>query len=156
MSILKFLGDLFKKLLPFLLSAAEKAFKKLPKEQQDTLIQISKLVEIIKQVWQRSETFSEEQLLDIIYKETGLTKEQATEMVLAYMREKGRIATTFGEAVALIWQDAENRAETGLKSLWIGFVNIVGSVVANVGWKVLLLGVAQAVFTNKVKGKVKI
>ena len=50
-------SNIIKFLLPFLMSAAEKSFKKLPKEKQDQLINISKLVEIIKQTRGKEKDF---------------------------------------------------------------------------------------------------
>lgn len=151
MNIFKTLLGLLKVVLPFLRSAAEKAFKKLPKEQQDKLIAISKLVEVIKQAKGKSTG----EMFQLIEKHTGLDADEATQAIIQYWLEKG-IEVKDTNPFAMIWEDAQERTETGLKSLWAGISNIVSSVVAEVDWQLLLMGVGEFVYRTFVKGKVKI
>lgn len=151
MSILKFLGQLLKVLLPFLMTAAEKAFKKLPKEKQGQLIAISKLVEVVK----KSEGLSTGEIFKLIEKHTGLDADTATQYLIQYLYEKG-ISVKDVSPFQLIWDDAIERTETGLKSLWSGISNIVSSTVAEIDWELLLMGVGEFVYRSFVKGKIKI
>lgn len=156
MSILTFLSKLLKTILPFLRSAAEKAFKSLPKDQQDKLIQVSKLVQIIKLAHEAKQTITTDQLQKIILDQTGLTPDEAEAALLQYWKDKGKDAKNFGDAVTLILQDAEQRTETGLKSLWSGLMQLVSTTVAEIDWQALLYGVGEFVYEQYVKGKVKI
>jgi hypothetical protein len=156
MNILTFLSSLAKKLLPFLMTAAEKAVKQLPKETQEELINISKIVEVIKQSYLKEGGVSVKEISTAILKQTGLTQEQSAEYLIAYLKQKGQEAGNFEEAVGLILADASQRTDTGLKSLWSGIVNILAATVSNIDWKMVVMGIVQAVYVNSVKGKVKI
>jgi len=152
MSILDFL----KSLLPFLMSAAEKAVKKLPKETQDKLTQISKMVEVLKQAWQADKDLTESEVLELLQTHANLDKDGAFKLLQTYFAQRGVDVGTFWQAVELFNREANNRTDTGLKSFFIGIVNILGEVVAGIDWKMLVLGVAQAIFSSRVKGRVKI
>lgn len=154
MSIIKFLGNLLKVVLPFLRSAAEKAFKKLPKEQQQQLIQVSKMVEIIKQMQGKSQ----DEIIQKITELLGIDKATIVNAVLAYYEQKGIAGFSLagGTLFKPIWDDAKKRTETGLKSLWSGISNIVSSTIAEIDWQLLLMGVGEFVYRSFVKGKIKI
>ncbi len=152
MSILKTLLGLLKAVLPFLRTAAEKAFKKLPKEKQDELIAISKMVEIIKQLKGKDtdEVFAK------ISELTGLDKASIVDALIAYYQQKGIVRFGIKDIFEPIWNDAAHRTETGLKSLWSGISNIISSTVAEIDWQLLLMGVGEFVYRTFVKGKVKV
>lgn len=155
MSIFKALLGILKAVLPFLRSAAEKAFKKLPKEKQEQLIKISQMVEVIKQM--RGDSF--ESVVNKINEVTGIANIDIFVCLMGYLTQKGvevKQGITLHELIVVIWNDAEKRTETGLKSLWSGISNIVSSVVAEIDWELLLMGVGEFVYRNFVKGKVKI
>lgn len=155
MSIIKTLLGLLRVVFPILRTAAEKAFKKLPKEKQDELKLIGKIVQIIKIGWE-TENLNVDKTIEIILKETGLTERTLFVYIFNYWHEKGITITTLKEGVAKIWQDASIRTETGLKSLWSGISNIISSTVAEIDWQLLLMGVGEFVYRTFVKGKINI
>lgn len=155
MKILQLLLGILKTVLPFLRTAAEKAFKKLPKDKQDELKLISKIVQIIKVGW-ADDKVNVDTTIQNILKETGLTEADLFRYIAQYWKEKGITISNLKEGIAKIWQDASKRTETGLKSLWIGISNIVSSTVAEIDWQLLLMGVGEFVYRAFIKGKVKI
>ncbi len=155
MSIFKTLFALLKVVLPFLRTAAEKAFKKLPKEKQDELKLISRIVQIVKIGWEDPK-INVDNTIKAIMLETGLTEADLFKYIAQYWKEKGITIGALKEGIAKIWQDAATRSETGLKSLWSGLSNIVSSTVAEIDWELLLMGVGEFVYRSFVRGKIKI
>lgn len=154
MSIFKFLGNLLKVVLPFLRTAAEKAFKKLPKEHQEQLIQVSKMVEIIKQMQGKPQ----DEILQKITELLGVDKATIVNAILSYYEQKGisGFSLAGGTLFKPIWDDVKKRTETGLNSLWSGISNLISSTVAEIDWQLLLMGVGEFVYRTFVKGKVKV
>lgn len=152
MSIWNILFGIVKTVLPFLRSAAEKAFNSLPKDEQVKLIQVSKLVELIK--LSKGKTAKEVETL--ISGKIGISKETAFAWLIEYWQSKGHTVGSLKEAIELLWADASTRTETGLKSLWSGLNNIVSAIVTNVDWQALLFGIGEYVYRTYVKGRIKI
>ena len=152
MSILKTLLGLLKVVLPFLRTAAEKAFKKLPKEKQDELIAISKMVEIIKQMHGKKQS----EIISKITELLGIDEPTIVNYILSYYEQKGIVNFTVDNIFQPIWTDIYKSTETGLKSLWSGISNIISSTVAEIDWQLLLMGVGEFVYRTFVKGKIKI
>lgn len=145
--------EIIKFLLPFLMSAAEKSFKKLPKEKQQTLINISKLVEIIKTM--RGKSY--ESIVKTIYNQTGLTEQQATNYFVIYAREKGYDdgdIDSLNDVLLFMWDNIDKQGSTGIKGFFSDIVNTLGELVAGIDWKALVLGISEVAFRKYVKGKV--
>lgn len=151
MSILKTLLGLLKVVFPILRTAAEKAFKKLPKEKQDELIAISKMVEIIKHM----QGSSQEEVISKIITILGIDRGTIFNYLFAYYEQKGIMFST-ENVFQPIWKDASLSTETGLKSLWSSISNIFAATVAEIDWELLLMGVGEFVYRSFVKGKIKI
>ena len=143
--------NIIKFLLPFLMSAAEKSFKKLPKEKQDQLVNISKLVEIIKIMRGKSG----EDILKNIISQTGLTEKEVINYFSLYAKEKDAVPIPdFSDVLLFVWDNMDKQGTTGIKGFFSDIVNTLGVLVAGIDWRALVLGVSEVAFRNYVKGKI--
>lgn len=144
--------DIIKLLLPFLRSAAEKSLKKLPKEKQDQLINISKLVEIVKKLKNRPY----DEVVFAINSRTNLTPLQAGDYLKQYLAQKGIKAEDLLDSLNYIWRELNDYQETGIKGFLHEMVNVLGEVIAGIDWKALVLGISEIVYRKYVKNKLDI
>lgn len=152
MNIFKTLLNVLKVVLPFLRTAAEKAFKQLPKEQQELAINISKMVEIIKQMLGQPRTIVYKKITEL----TGFDEHQIIKCMATYSYQNGLRPGPSGDYLAAIANEKELKIDSGCNSLWCGMSNIVTSVVAGIDWQILLMGVGEYIYRTFVKGRVKI
>lgn len=146
------LFGIVKFILPFLRSAAEKSFKQLPKDQQESLKNATRIVQVIKKLMEAKKTVSTEQ----IEATAGMP---AAEILLAlniYLKAKGKYATTLSEALEIISEDIKELTETGLKAYWNGFASILANIVANIEWEAVVMGLVEFVYRTYVRGKIKL
>ena len=152
MSIFTKLWNIIKDILPFLKDAAQKAFEQLPSDAQDKLKEISKVVELVKQLVTAGKEFTSSDLVSL----SGLTESTVESYLVTYATSKGADVTTLGQAIAFIKTEASNSTETGLKSLWTSLYNVISEEFSHIDWRTLLMGVGQFVYDEFVKGKINI
>ena len=153
MSIFKTILGILKVVLPFLKSAAEKSFKKLPKDQQQTLIKVSQMVEIIKQLGDGDINDALDKIFDI----TGFTANEVRAHLADYCEQHGygvnKEAPIYQYFLA-IRQDQVNRSGNALKSLWSGMFSVISATVSGIDWQSLLMGLGEYVYRTYVKDKI--
>jgi hypothetical protein len=153
MSIFTKIWGGIKQLLPFLMDAAEKAYYTLPNDQQEAIKRASIIAQVVKHGFENKTPV--EQIIVNLLQQLNVTRDTLNDIFTTYWQQKGQDVSGTTEGIQLLLADASLRTETGLKSLWNGFVNVVSTVVANVDWSVLLLGVVEFVYKRFVKGVVK-
>lgn len=133
-------------------SNAGKLLNQLPQETLNQLIYISKTVEGVKQYLLADNTPTITELMVAC----NTSEEQLYEHIRLFWQQKGVIISDLQDGLNRLANDAKERTETGLKSLWTGLFNVVAAELSNIPWATLLLGIGQMVFERFVKGRVKI
>jgi aspartyl aminopeptidase len=146
--------EIIKDLLPFLKSAAERAFEKLPTQEQDQVKAVSTAVQVVKLAFEQKKSVTE--TVDLLLQTEGVDKANVEAQLIAYVKQKGEEAGSLQEAVSVIFADATTRTETGLKALWTEASQTISHLVANIDWGNLLFLAVQEAYEAFVKGKVKI
>lgn len=146
--------EIIKDLLPFLKSAAERAFEKLPTQEQNQVKAVSTAVQVVKLAFEKKKSVTE--TVGLLLQTQGVDKANVEAQLIAYVKQKGEEAGSLQEAVIVIFADATTRTETGLKDLWTSISQTVSHIVANIDWGNLLFLAVQEAYEAFVKGKVKI
>lgn len=158
MSIFTKLWDLIKVLLPVLKSAAQKAIAQLPDDKKQQLINISKMTEVLKQAWPKVQVgvITTSEAIKLIEDNTGFTPDVIEAYITSYFKDKGVSVTSLTDGLTALFNDASQRTETGLKSLWHGFTTLVSEFASAIDWETLLMGVIEEIYQAEVKGKINI
>lgn len=157
-SIFEKLWELIKSILPQLKSAAQKAIEQLPDDKKQQLVNISKMTEVIKQAWPKVQSgeLTINDVEKLIQDNTGFTPEVIESYVFSYFKDRGLTISTLTDGFTALFNDASQRTETGLKSLWHGFTTLVSEFASAIDWETLLMGIIEEIYQTEVKGKINI
>lgn len=152
MSIFTKLLGWIKDVLPFLKSAAQKAYEELPDDAQQKIQSISKVVEAVKQLINAGKDVT----ADIVATASGVEIGDVERYLITYAKSQGVDTDTLEGAVAYIKGLSEQSTDTGKKSLWTSLFHVIAEEFSHIDWRTLLMGVGQLVYDEFVKGKIKI
>jgi len=147
------LGKVILFILPALRNAVRDSFNKLPQDQQMKLIQISKLVEVIKLT--AGKPFPE--ALEIAKQKTGVNEATIFAWLKEYFEGVGHQVDNLQEAFGLIWADMSAlTSKAGRVGFFSGLSNALAFIVSDINWEAIALGLLKYVYDTYVKNKVKV